>query len=620
MKKLIALLLCIVLLCGCAPKADPAPEVDPAPDADPGPVLADCGILHEPEFGGVYIKSTIDEFNALGFSYGDSVNVRFSNGYELTDLPYYNGYYTENGQPLLIAYHGYDYVKAAINNGDDLWTVAGLKETDTAAVTLCERGKYLDIQQARNIHYTDLRSEYPSDEAFANFRAIRAGNIAENTVYRSASPCDNQHNRAPYVDALAQAAGIGFILDLADNADKINGYVSADDFSSPYFLSLYNRGKVEALALNMNFASDEFRQKLVQGLTVMAASDGPYLVHCTEGKDRTGFVCMLLEALAGASYAEIVDDYMITYDNYYKINPSDDKARYEVIVDKVLDPMIRSMAGDPDPDPRTADLSACAEQFLTDAGMDANQIEALRHKLTTTPAEAREEAADDPVATELTGRVVTPVAPMFRAGEPLPDGVYSIGLSADSWYRVADDGTPMLHATVYDYDRYDTAEIESLQRGDQVQSYDQLFTVEQLTMRDIGNTLPKVKLSEEPSYYSLYGNHNLWDTPLLDQEQEEYYHITEHDYVRLYPVGTWDLPIDPDFSFVDGLSWVFTAAPQVREPSQGIPYTLDELREQVDRDDPAEPWVYVTSPNSYTKLRLQVRNGVATVLLLLYHE
>ena len=34
---------------------------------------------------------TIDDFNNYGFKFGDSVDVKFSNGYELLDLPYYNG-------------------------------------------------------------------------------------------------------------------------------------------------------------------------------------------------------------------------------------------------------------------------------------------------------------------------------------------------------------------------------------------------------------------------------------------------------------------------------------------------------------------------------------------------
>ena len=115
-------------------------------------------IQHETEFGGVYIEMSIDDFNELGFVYGDSVKVEFSNGYTLEDIPYYNGYYVDAGEPLLIAYPGYDYIKAAVNYGEDLWETgnlyavqipslyvqAGLDEHCTASVYLNEHGKYAD--------------------------------------------------------------------------------------------------------------------------------------------------------------------------------------------------------------------------------------------------------------------------------------------------------------------------------------------------------------------------------------------------------------------------------------------------------------------------------------------
>ena len=362
--------LCCLLLCSaCGAKQDTK-----------GPVLSECGIEHEQEFGGVYITRSIDDFNALGFAYGDSVNVTFSSGYTLEDLPYYSGYYTVTGQPLLIAYPGYPYIKAAINNGDDLWTVAGLQEDDTATITLAERGEYTSIQDARDIHYTDLRSDYASDVIFANFRAVQVGAIREGALYRSASPCDNQHNRAPYVDALIRDAGVGFILNLADNMEKIEGYLSDPALEVPYFRSLWEAGQVEPIALNMNFGSEDFQHKLAAGLSVMTEHEGPYLVHCTEGKDRTGFVCMLLEALCGASYDEIVDDYMITYDNYYGITKEAEAERYDTIVTYVLLPMVQVLSGDSDP--ASADLAAGAEQYLLDGGMAQSQITDLRSALT----------------------------------------------------------------------------------------------------------------------------------------------------------------------------------------------------------------------------------------------
>ena len=360
--------------------------------------VEDCDTLHEEEFGGVYIKVTIDDFNDLGFSYGDSVDVEFSNGYKLTDIPYYNGYYVDAGDPLLIGYPGYDFIKATINYGDDLWEEAGLMamnvdkkenlfklaaldEHSKATISLNEKGKYLAIQEAMDIHYEDERNKFESDEEFANFRNIKMGNIAEGIVYRSASPCDNQHNRAPYVDRLIEKAGVRYIVDLADNGVKLEKYIAADDFDSPYFLSLYEENNVMPLALNMNYTSEEFMVKVADGFIAMANNEGPYLIHCTEGKDRTGFVCMLLEALAGADYQAIADDYMLTYDNYYKINKVKDPSKYQTILEKNLDAMIKTVINDDSVDFKNSDLSLYARNYLLKAGMEDEQIDRLLEKL-----------------------------------------------------------------------------------------------------------------------------------------------------------------------------------------------------------------------------------------------
>ena len=207
------------------------------------------------------------------------------------------------------------------------------------------------------------------------------GGLKENVLYRSASPCDNQHNRAAYTDALIAAAGVNCIVNLSDTEEKLQKYINEEGFASPYFLSLYEDGKVIPLALNMNFSSEDFRSRLVSGLIAMSEHEGPYLVHCTEGKDRTGFVCMLLEALCGAGYQEIVDDYMITYDNYYGITEADDPDRYEVIVETLLVPMLEGVVGDDSVDLTTADLSEFAERYLLDNGMNNEQLAALISKL-----------------------------------------------------------------------------------------------------------------------------------------------------------------------------------------------------------------------------------------------
>lgn len=373
---LIPVLCCIVFQTGCAV------NINRNNEGSTGPVTVSAKkVIHDEEFGGTYIDISIDDFNALGFDYGDEVSIYFSNGYKLENIPYYNGYYTRPGQPLLVGYPGFPYIEAAIDDGDSLWTVSDMADGDTADISLTQKGKYLNIQNARDIHYSNDRSLYSSDEVFANFRSVNAGNISKNTLYRSASPCDNIIDRAKYVDSLMQKTNIRSVLDLADGKEQIEEYISGDDFDSPYFLSLYDEGNVIPIALNTDFASDAFREKLAYGLREMTAHEGPYLVHCTEGKDRTGFVCMLLEALCGASYDELVNDYMKTYENYYSITKESDPDKYEIIISDVFIPRLQFITGDIS-DPSKADLSKCAEAYLRSAGLTDSEILEIRKILT----------------------------------------------------------------------------------------------------------------------------------------------------------------------------------------------------------------------------------------------
>ena len=383
--KIFVLALLILSLCACQKKKE-----------ESNPSIADYPIEHEMEYGGVYIKIAIDDFNALGFSFGDSIDLTFDNGKKLEDIPYYNGYYVDAGEPLLIGYPGYEYIKATINYGQDLWDEFSLKapanveglwkkavleEHNTATITLHEKGKYLPIQEASDIHYFDERERYDSDAMFANFRSMNLGKLKRDVIYRSASPCDNQYNRAPYVDALIREAGVKTILDLADNEVKIEKYIARDGFASPYFLSLYENDQVIPIALNMNYLSDDFGMKIVQGFNLMAEKEGPYLIHCTEGKDRTGFVAMLIEALAKASYEEIEADYMKTYANYYRIDKSNDKEKYQIILERNLDGMIAFMVNDAGIDFKNCDLSIYAENYLQRCGMSEEQIQTLKERL-----------------------------------------------------------------------------------------------------------------------------------------------------------------------------------------------------------------------------------------------
>ena len=200
--------------------------------------------------------------------------------------------------------------------------------------------------KALKLKYSKNREDYPSDEVFANFRNVKVGNIKEGILYRGASSIDNSMGRAKYVDKLISDVGVNFDVDLTDNDDKIKRHFSKKDFASYYFKSLYDSGKTVLLHMDTNYHEQKYHDRVVKAMIAMSKNEGPYYVHCVEGKNRTGFVLAVIEGLAGASYEEIVKDHMITFANYYGITEETDKEKYDILKARYIDSMLRYIADD----------------------------------------------------------------------------------------------------------------------------------------------------------------------------------------------------------------------------------------------------------------------------------
>lgn len=346
------------------------------------PVKQTYSITQDSKYDLVFLNASIDDFIASGFHFGDSCDVTFSNGFMLEDIPFFSGYYVRTGTPLIVGYPGYEYV-AVTRNNQGLWTYAGLTESDTAVVTLHEAGKYLTEQEALSQSYSNDRDAYKDDIQFSNFRALSGGKLKDGFLYRGASPVDNQKNRAESVNALLEKNGIRFILDLADSEEEYLGYREEAGFSSFYAAGLYDSGRTVLLDMNSDYGSDTFKQKLAEGLRRMLLTEAPIYVHCLEGKDRTGFVCFLLESLAGASYDEMLSDYMKTYENYYGITKENSRDKYNAIASLYFDTFAAYLHGtEAVEELASADYSQDAVDYLLSAGMTADEIAALRNMIT----------------------------------------------------------------------------------------------------------------------------------------------------------------------------------------------------------------------------------------------
>lgn len=336
--------------------------------------VKNVAIGEDVKFNAAIVGIAIEDFNDRGFALGDSCDVRFSNGYEMTDVPYYNGYYVQNGQPVIVAYPSDKFIKITLNNVG-IWDVAELNDSCTVDITLNTAKKYLATQEALGQSYSLDRNSYDSDESFANFRAISGGNLKENLIFRGASPVDNSRNRARYVDALLEIHEIKCVIDLADSFENIAEYTALDDFFSEYTLSLLEKGDVALLSMSSSYGSDAYKRSLVKGFEFMLSHDGPYYIHCMEGKDRTGFVCALIEALAGASYEEMRNDYMMTYENYYKIFPDSNPEKYDAVVKLYFDSFMRCISGKDDLSAVTQDdYVSGAKSYLMSGGMSEENV------------------------------------------------------------------------------------------------------------------------------------------------------------------------------------------------------------------------------------------------------
>ena len=348
------------------------------------------------KYGNLYCDCKAETFiNDLGFNWADIVTVTI-NGQTL-DLPVVPTYsYVDAGQPAIIVGMTDEtgaptgYVSFAINMGNftEAYGIA-TKQTDDEGnwwwtamegVTfplevkfeLKEKDGYRAQYIMHELGRTNERVDYShlTDEQFANFRAVKTTGMGENKLYRSSSPINPELNRNAYADAAIQAAGVKTIVNLADNQEDAASYEGYTD-------SYYAGQNVIYLCLGVDFKAADFGEGLANGLRFLSANEGPYLIHCTEGKDRAGFTIAVLECLMGASYQEVVGDYMVTYDNYYGVAEGTDK--YNAIAESNIIASLKAAYGTDDL--TKANLSECARNYLLSIGMTDAEIDALIERL-----------------------------------------------------------------------------------------------------------------------------------------------------------------------------------------------------------------------------------------------
>ena len=116
------------------------------------------------------------------------------------------------------------------------------------------------------------------------------------------------------MDDLAEKAGIQYLIALSYSDDSVK---KAAESLEGYCVELCREG--DYIAPSMSYLYFQEKEKTVSTLKSILDNDGPYLVHCNVGRDRTGFVVLLLQSLCGCSVDEMRGCESMAFCNLYHI-------------------------------------------------------------------------------------------------------------------------------------------------------------------------------------------------------------------------------------------------------------------------------------------------------------
>ena len=204
-----------------------------------------------------------------------------------------------------------------------------------------------------------------------NFREIRMGNIAANTLFRSSHPIkDNKQEKV--VSLLAARTNIRTIINLCDTMSGI----TSKSVVAPWYNRLFRGGRVIALGMDFSCASAGYRKKLKEALQFIICAESPYLIHCHAGVYRTGFVCMVIESFMGAALGDVIDDYLKSFNSIFESSIYEAKKADAATAMQILSAMSNSQIIN------EQNLQHIAETYLrSKINLTAEEIELLKGRL-----------------------------------------------------------------------------------------------------------------------------------------------------------------------------------------------------------------------------------------------
>ncbi|MDV8001954.1 tyrosine-protein phosphatase [Rhodococcus sp. IEGM 1408] len=163
------------------------------------------------------------------------------------------------------------------------------------------------------------------DVAGPGYAIHPSGTMSRGLVYRSTTLTVGEEDLG-----VLERLGVSTIVDLRTEAeitkepdmipagaeylaiDVLAGNSSAAALTGAGTFSVEDARREMATTYDRFVLGDQERVAFGRAVHAVALSSGPAIVHCTAGKDRTGWISALLQMLAGVREEDVIADYLLT--------------------------------------------------------------------------------------------------------------------------------------------------------------------------------------------------------------------------------------------------------------------------------------------------------------------
>lgn len=323
-------------------------------------------------FGGVILDNYSMDFITPGLEYSDTVKIE-CNGHELIAAVVPDYRYLKNGTTGVLVWPDKERKVIVCTFGGNFAKSMGVNKEQEFPIkisfTLYERKGYYADYITHDLIRTNVREDYPhlSDEQYANFRMVSTSNFAPNKLFRGPNPVNHLIGRNEFADQGLRRHGIKTIINLDSSMERLQSF--------PYFNdSYYKTCDVRIMNIDANYKTPKTSADIANIFRVFIDKNTafPVYIHCFEGQDRTGFVIGLIECFMGASFKEIINDFMTTYYNYYGVEKGN--IRYAGMSMNLISELEEVFRTD---DLLTVNLQELARNFFREQGFTEDDLNKL---------------------------------------------------------------------------------------------------------------------------------------------------------------------------------------------------------------------------------------------------